>query len=366
MRLVTLILVATLFSACGHRAAAPTVTPSATETAVRLLPLAGGAADVNEEISGLAWHGDTLLLLPERFGLGETLTRRFVPGPQRLWALDRGAVERAIAGDATPLVPRPIPVTPDVAAWRPGEIDGFEAITFDGDTAWLLVETNQNAAGDNPGWLVRGELTASGLALDLDGARAIPRPTSHGNRGFESVIPWRGGACAIYELNSPALVPHPRARCFDRDLAPTVELPFPQLAWRVTDATLPDADGRLWIINYRYPKSDRCDVPLREEALARRYGTGPTHARFEQVERLLELELTDDALRLVDRAPIQLALPADWQDRGARNWEGIARAPGGVLVVTDEYPGPTTLLAFVALPSAPPVGEENAAPITNP
>ncbi|TNF30069.1 MAG: hypothetical protein EP329_14285 [Deltaproteobacteria bacterium] len=360
----TLILLTALVAACAHREAA-TVTPTAPETPVRLLPLAGGAADVDEEISGLAWHGDDLVLLPERLGLEET-GHRLVPGPQHVWVLDRATVTRAIAGDPTPLTPRAVPVTPDLAAWRPGEVDGFEAITFDGDTAWLLVETYQNDAGDNPGWLVRGHLGADGLTLDLAGARPLPRPTAHANSGYETVFRWRDGVCAVYELNAAALVPAPRARCFDAALRPAPDLPVPPLPWRVTDATERDDAGRLWVINYRYPGSREIAPEPADEALVRRFGAGATHARFAQVERLVAWDVGDDGARLADRAPIQLQLPADWGDRGARNWEGIVRAPGGFLLVTDEHPGPTTLLAFVPAPRADSADQENARPLTNP
>lgn len=360
--LATLIALIPLVAACAHRAAGP---PTAPELPVRLLPLSGGAADVTEEISGLAWHGDDLILLPERLGLKER-DHRLVAGPQHLWALDRAAVARAIAGGPAPLIPRAVPVTPELAAWRPGEIDGFEAITFAGDTAWLLIETYQSAGGDNPGWLVRGHLGPDGLALDLASARAIPRPTRHENSGYEAIFRWRGGVCAVYELNDAALVPAPRARCFDHALKPLFDLALPHLAWRVTDATEPDAAGRLWVINYRYPGSRKADPEPADEALVRRFGAGPTHARYAQVERLVAWEIGDAGVRLADRAPIQLQLTADWDAGGARNWEGVVRSSGGLLVVTDEYPGPTTLLGFVPLPRAGAGDQENARPRTKP
>ncbi|PKN53911.1 MAG: hypothetical protein CVU56_29310 [Deltaproteobacteria bacterium HGW-Deltaproteobacteria-14] len=343
-----------LSAGCAHRTGLPAAAPPAAEVAVRLIPLAGGAADRAEEFSGLAWHGDELVMLPETLGLGKGPDgRRLAPGPQRVWLLDRAAlVDHLAASDGAALVPRALAVTPDLAAWRPGEIDGFEAIAFDGDTAWLLVETNQNDAGDNPAWLVRGVMSGDELALDLDGARAFPRQTDHANTSFEALFRWRGGVCAVYELNSRAVATHPTARCFADDLTPAPPLAFPHLAYRVTDATELDAAGHLWVLNYRYPKTDKSRVDPASEPLARRFGVGPTHARFAQVERLVELAVTADGLTLVDRAPVQLALPAPWEDGGARNWEGIVRFPGGFLVVTDEYPGPTTLLGFVSVPTA--------------
>lgn len=338
---------------CGHRTARPVGAPTATEVPVRLLPLSGGAADCAEEISGLAWHGDDLVMLPETLGLAKGRDgHRLRPGPQHVWLLERAALIQHVAGDgATPLAPRALRVTPDLAAWRPGEIDGFEAIAFDGDTAWLLVETYENEARDNPAWLVRGVMSGDELALDLDGARAFPRQTDHVNSSFEALFRWHGRVCAVYELNSPTVAPRPAARCFEDDLAPAPPLAFPHLAYRVTDATEPDADGHVWVLNYRYPKTDKSGVDPASEPLARRFGVGATHARFAQVERLVELAVTPQGLALTGRAPVQLTLPAAWEDEGARNWEGIVRFPGGFLIVTDEHPGPNTLLGFVPVPA---------------
>ena len=80
--------------------------------------------------------------------------------------------------------------------------------------------------------------------------------------------------------------------------------------------------------------------------LTERYGAGPSHRGSDTVERLLLLELDGEAVRLVDRPPVQLELDVE-----GRNWEGLVRwEDRGLLVVTDEFP--ETILAFVPLPGA--------------
>ena len=362
-RALSIFACAGLAAACASAPDAPpaaVAAPVAAEVPVRLLPLEGGAADAEEEISGLAWRGDHLVLLPEYCGLREdpARDRYLLPGPQHVWVLERRAITDHLDGLAPgPLAPRAVPVTPDLRDWLPGVLDGFEAIAFDGDTAYLLVETYLADGGKNPAWILRGTLAPdlSGLHLDLASARPFPRPTAHKNASFEALFLADGHLHALYELNAPALVARPEAARFTLDLAPAPPVPMAPLAWRVTDATPPDAAGHLWVLNYRFPKSDKSGLEPTDEPLARRFGAGPTHARFGQVERLVELALGPEGLRLTDRAPIQLALPAPWQEDGARNWEGIAPLPGrGFLLVTDRFPTPTTLLGFVPAPGAAP------------
>jgi len=342
---------------CGAAPAvvAPAV-PAPDEVAVTLLPLAGDAARAFEEISGLAWRGDELVLLPETLGLGKDPAdrHRLAPGPQHVWLLPRAAIlDRLDGRTAEPLTPRAVPVTPDLASWRPGEIDGFEAIVVDGDDAWLLVETYRTPAGDNPAWIVRGRFAPDGeaLTLDLANARPFPRPTDHKNTSYEALVRDGETLAAFYELNAPPVVAAPQVARFARDLTPLAPGPAPPLAWRLTDAAGPTADGTVWVINYRYPRSDKSGVDPALEPLALRYGRGATHARFGQVERLVALVRAGDGFALADRAPIPLALAGAWEDDRARNWEGIVLLEGrGALLVTDRFPEPATLLGFVPLP----------------
>ena len=80
------------------------------------------------------------------------------------------------------------------------------------------------------------------------------------------------------------------------------------------------------------------------------WGTGATHAQYEQVERLVEMQIVDaTTIELVDRPPLQLQLTAEWDNDGARNWEGLVRLDDlGFVVVTDRFPN--TILGFVPLP----------------
>lgn len=329
--------------------------PAPAEHPVRLLPLAGPAADARLEISAMAWRGDHLVLVPETLGLASA-DGRVVPGPQVVYVLDRADVLAVVDGrDPGPLTPRAVPVTPSIADLP--YLDGFEAIAFDGDTAYLTIETSPRPDGAHPGLVVRGHLAPdlSALELELDAAVGVECPTLDPNSNYEALFIWGGAVHAIYELNGAFFNAAPVVRRLGLDLAPLADLPFAHLDYRVTDVTAPDRHGRLWAVNFRFPGSAReARAPAARDALAVRHGVGASHARFEQVERLVELVIGPAGLRVSDRPPLQLELPASWRDGGARNWEGIARLDDrGLLLVTDLHPRPRTLLGFVALPTAP-------------
>lgn len=147
----------------------------------------------------------------------------------------------------------------------------------------------------------------------------------------------------LHEANGQGINAKPIAHRFGADLAPAGTLPFVQVEYRVTDVTALDGEDRFWAINCFFPGDEK----LRPEAdpLAERYGQGPSHARHEQAERLLEFRYKPSGILLVERPPLQLELPSD----EARNWEGIARLDGhGFLLATDKFPG--TILGFVPGP----------------
>ncbi|MBI5516324.1 MAG: hypothetical protein HY909_21245 [Deltaproteobacteria bacterium] len=303
-------------------APAPTTLPGA--VAPRLLPL-GGLGDARNdasvdprhaELSGLAWHGDELYLLPqypERFG-DRTVGSLLRLSRQRLDAFFDGQ-------DTSELVPERVPFRPGPARELPG-YEGFEALAFDGDRLWVTIEATVHH--HTTGYLVRGDITPQGITLSGE-VIPLPTPRNEPNTGFEALVVVPGGVLALYEANG--LDPAPWAlRAGDGGLA---RVPFPVVDFRVTDATETDGEGRFWVVNYLYPGDT---FLLRGDA-------GPSRS----VEALLELAPGPEGVRRTGRA-VPLAV-----DARPRNWEGVARYRGGVLLVTDLWP--RTLLAWVPVPA---------------
>ncbi len=309
--------------------------PADYEAPVQILPLDAPADDANWEYSGLAWYGDTLVLLPQL--------------ANGVWTVQRADIEAHIAGTGN----GPLPVQAVLFDPAPGpdnvpNFDGLEAIAFDGDTVYVSIETSGPQGGG--GYLVRGQV-APGLAsidIDLSTLTLNPSPVpAEANSAFEAMVLTDDAVVTFFELNGFFTNPNADASVFDRDLNPVAARAFPELEYRVTDATALDDSGRFWVINYYYPGAGR---PVKSpEPLAATYGEGATHAQFQQVERLVELELAGDNIVRVDRPPLQLQLIGSWQNDLARNWEGIVRlGDQGFLVVTDLFPA--SLLGFVPLP----------------
>ena len=345
-------------SAAATRPTTATVSGAAAPAEAAVTPIALAAPlDVAEaEVSGLAWYADTLVFLPQypgRFGADGgviTDTRR---GDGLLFGVRRADVEGALDDAAPAVTAFAIPLAG--AGFGEGEpraidgFEGFEAIAFRDRRAYLSIEVQRG--DDMAAYLVAGRVDVDadgvpvGIALDDAPPVPVPLPVAIDNMSFESLFADGDGVTALFEANGAAVNPTPRALRFGADLAPRGEVPFPALEYRVTDAADLGADGGLWVMNYMFPGDAEALRPG-VDAVAERWGEGPTHGGSDVVERLLRLEVGADAIALADAPPIALALR---DDGTARNWEGLVElGDRGFLLVTDRFPG--TELAFVPRP----------------
>jgi hypothetical protein len=316
----------------------PALQGTAPEQAVTLLPLGGPLQSENAELSGLAWYGEHLVMLPQ------------YPGWQRdgapcLYTVSKAEVLARLENTASgPLEPRCIPFDSGGLEKRIPGFEGYEAIGFAGDQAYLSVETRQSTG---KGFLVTGRIAPdlSVLKLEASPPASLPLPANVSNAGFETLVVGGDRLLALYEANGVRVNRAPAAESFDRALSPSGKLTLPSIEYRVTDATAMDSEGRFWVMNYSFPGTSHAYEPAPDPLMAR-YGTGPTHARKPQVERLIELQMQPTGIVLTDRPPLQLQLSGE----APRNWEGLVRLEErGFLLVTDKFPG--TLLGFV--PSRP-------------
>lgn len=318
------------------------VLPSLTELIPHILPLDAPYDSPNAEFSGLAWAGETLLLLPQypqRFGDS---------GSGALLALDRAELISAIGNPIFSLSPREIPL--DLAG-LPESIagfEGFEALAVHSDRLYLTIEASPG--GNMTGYLVSGWLAPDQSAARLDPASLIELPSPAGlpNKSDEALLIVGDTLYSFYEANGANVNPQPFARVFTLDLQPAGTLPLANLEYRLTDAALSPAataaaEPVFWVINYFFP--DESDLNPAPDVLADQYGLPSSHAADQVVERLVQFRLTPSGVELVDQPPVYLELLPD----AARNWEGLAVLDGfGWLLITDKYP--ETLLAFVPFP----------------
>lgn len=332
-----ILLLAWLLVACGPPPPQPTAVATLTpEATVQVLPLSGPLAAPEAELSGLAWYGDQLLLLPQ-------YPERFA---NALFTLSQADILTALATPTPdPLVPHPIPLLAPGLSDLPG-YEGLEGVIVVGERLFVTVESR-------PGLRMQGVLLAGEILPDLSAARLdttqpiwLDPQASISNFSDEALLATADSLLTFYEGNGANINPQPLARRFTFDLVPLAPLPFPTLEYRLTDVTALDGNGRFWGINYLYPgerrKLDPAPDPLRAAV-----GQGKTPAVGTAVERLVEFQLGPDAITLTSQPPISLQLLPDGV---ARNWEGVVRLPeaNGFLLVTDKFP--ETILAFVEIP----------------
>ncbi len=320
-------------------APAPTQTPppkNVPEVPVTVIPLTQPAAKSSAEFSGMTWYGDYLILLPQYPTFSTTR------GDGLVFALPKADILAFLDGTLTgELDPIPIPVIAPDVRWGVSGYEGYEAIAFDGNNAFLTIEAKPDAG--MMGHLVRGTMAADLSALTLDAAtlRNIPPQAKISNFSDETIFITPNGVGTLYEANGENVNPSPVVHLFDENGNPDGTLPFPNIEYRVTDATAPDANGDFWVINYLFP-GDLKKVNPAPDPIAARYGQGATHAAQEGVERLVQFRMSETGIIRTDAPPVQLVLP----DAELRNWEGIARLDDrGFLLVTDKYP--ETILGFV-------------------
>ena len=310
------------------------------ETAVQNIALAGELADRHAEISGMAWYGDYLILMPQypNFYLEEGTEE-----DGSVFAIAKADIDAYLNGESfAPLESVKIPFAAGDAYAIEG-FEGFESIVFDGDNVYLTIEVE--GADGMYALLVAGTIAPDLSVLTIDTATMPEIVTQSGveNMSDETMILADDSLVTIHEANGVAVNAEPVAHVFGTDLSEVGTVPMTNVEYRITDATALDENGNFWAVNYFYPGEE---VLMPEvDPVAETFGRGPTHTASAGVERLLEFNYSADGVVLTETAPIMLQLMADGN---LRNLEGIVRYEAGFLVATDKYP--STVFGFVPLP----------------
>lgn len=297
------------------------------------IALSGPVADPSAEISGLAWYGENLIILPQYPNIFDE------SGDGTLYYLPKDELNLYISGArGAPLSPRPIQlVAPDLVD-QIRNYQGFESIGFSGDKAFLTIEAGEGR--DMRAYLISGTMNPDLSTLTLDTAKLaeIPAQAKSENHSDESMLVLEDRILTFYEANGEDIVSKPVAHVFDFDLNPIGEISMPNLEYRLTDTALMSGDT-FWGINYFFPGDE--DLKPKEDPIFDRYGYGETHVKYPQVERLVSFQYSESGITLMSTRPILLSLTED-----ARNWEGMVYfEKRGFLIITDKFP--TTILALV-------------------
>jgi hypothetical protein len=326
---LSVILVASLVG-CTANIPSSTTAPSGV-----IIPLSGPIDTKQAELSGLAWIGDTLVLLPqypERFGSGEGV----------LFAIPKQAILDYLDGKSkAPISPSPIKFNAPGLKKQIKNYEGFEAIGFLNQRVYLTIESGKN--NKMMGYLVSGTISSDLAEIKLDTAHLveIQPPIQMDNRTDEALVITQNKILTFFEINGAALNPKPAAHVFNLDLTPEGTISFPSLEYRVTDAAL-DPNGDIWVVNKVAVKE--AEIFPTSDPLAEKYNSGNVPGQFQLVERLVRLNFDAAEITLADAPPIQIKL-----DQNQHNWEGLALLDNrGFLLVTDK--SPDTILAFIPMP----------------
>ncbi len=290
----------------------------------------------NAEISGMAWYGDNLILLPQypnRFK-GEEAGSLFYIQKQELLSYVHGPDNQVISINEIPFDDG------GVSSLLTG-FEGFEAIAFSGDRFYLTIETKPDE--EMMGYLIAGTVDTdlSHMSLNPDKMIELAPQDDFTNASDEAIFIFEEKLYSIFEDNGKIVNPDPIVHVFDLDLNPLETLKIDNIEYRITDASEVEDDGYFWVMNYFFPGDVQLDQP--EDPLVVRFGEGETHASNEPVERILKMQITQADIRLLEEEPIYLKL---LNDNEARNWEALATLDDiGFIIATDKFP--KTLLGFV-------------------
>ena len=266
------------------------------------VPLDGLITDRKQEISGMTTYKDNLILLPEnRNGY-----YFYIPFDEIMNTLRTG----------DKILPIQKTFTTRKLKERYSGLDGFEAIAFNGDDVYIMVEVRID--GKMAGLLLWGTIIPSTMEIDIpeENIMLIKPPAQIDNFSFESLTITDGQLIIIYETNGSKTIDRPFQYVVNLDDMSINKTPFPNIDFRLTDATSV-VDNKFWMINY-YWTGDK-------ETLGVPNDVG--------IERLVEFKLGYNG---IERSSSEYITLDNLDD--PHNWEGLVRFGRGFLICTDKWP----------------------------
>ena len=292
------------------------------EAKVQEIKLSGLITDKKQEISGMDWYQDRLFLLPENMG-------------GFLFSISKGEIINAIkSGEKLPITPKKTRFkTPDYSSLIKG-FDGFEAIAFNENRIYITIEAEHD--GEMVSYLVWGKIDSKSLEVVINekDLQTIKTPIQLNNISFESLLINDEDIIMIYEANGSNLRKNPTQTVFSHKSKNISQINFPNIEYRITDATRMDNNGRFWAINYFWPGDKKLLNPGNDNILYK-VKQGSSHFKSDQIERLVEFQVNTGEISISDTKPIQLFLESD----ASRNWEAVARLDDkGLIIASDKHP----------------------------
>jgi len=306
------------------------------EVQIIQIPLAGDVSIRKSEISGLCWYNDNLILLPQypdRFP-DKNGGKIFYISKEKIKAYLSGKNISALEAEYFSINVNDFPDLFSIGS-------GFESVTINNNIAYFTIESASNLKTET--YLISGLIDPVGKTIQLnqESLRKVQSEINIKNFSDESILLYNDKLYPIYEANGSNINPNSSVAVFDISMNYLNEIKFPNIEYRITDVTSVDENNKFWAINYFFPREAGKLSPANDN-IANKFGIGKSHLDSKVVERLIQLQISNDEITLTEEAPIYIKLLKD----DSRNWEGIARLDeDGFLIVTDMFP--ETILAFV-------------------
>ncbi len=288
-----------------------------------IISLNGEITNPDQEVSGLTWYKENLILLPQY-------------PTDKIYSIPKIQILDFLDSSHTTILPNEI-------KWNSSGLDksifgfeGYESIIFDDDTIYITIEAEKRK--NNSGFIARGifDNSKNEIILNKKSLKKIKTPVILRNMTYETILINNNLVITIYEVNSAKVNKSPVYHQFDKNLKSDSIKPFPFTEYRITDATEIDNEGKFWVTNYFWPGDYDLLKPDLNYTITKEEDIKP-------VERLLEFQIVDEKIIRTETQPINIKL-SEFGD--SRNWEGIVRLDDkGFLIVTDKFPG--TILAFI-------------------
>ncbi len=281
------------------------------------------------QISGMAWHGEKLVLLTQ-IPTDFNSTFNYV---------NKGEILNYLKDDSSKINVHKIYLDDRAVCEVLESENEYEAIVFKGDDVYMTIERDWR--NEMESWIVKGEINDNdSLVLDAATLKRIPIPKKIiSEMACETLTIIGDSVYAFYEANGANLNNPAYCFRFDFDLQEVVKIQMDYIEYRITDATRTDGNNKFWVINNFY-KGDLDQLDLAEDDLL----PATRGSKENEVKRLIQLELQDGKIKIADKNTVLLP-PENW------NWEALARLDNmGFLISNDTYApkGKRTLLGFIA------------------
>lgn len=284
------------------------------------IELEGDLTERKLEASGLTWYNDNLIILPQ---FPHKWDDQF---DGAIFFISKGRIESYLSGEnRNPIKGEKIHFEAeglDEIGKRNGS--GYEAIIFIGDSVYVSIESVKS--DESTSYVVAGfiDFEKKKITLDANSKIEVKSQTGIHNMGEETILTNNSSVFTIHEANGKSINKSPTVTKLYRNLTEVEKITFPNIEYRITDATSVDSKGKFFAINYFYPgEFEKLKPNLSEEE------------KDKAIEQIIEFQILDNEIIRTTKPPLVISKGTS---KKGNNWEGIVKLNGGFILITDMFP----------------------------